>query len=335
MKEGFDRITASSRSAFPQAVIKGVTVQPMVSLKNSTELILGAKRDVTFGSVIMLGAGGITAELLRDRVLGLPPLNERLARRMLESLASYPLLLGYRGRPGVDIDRLIEILIRFSYLIADYPEIKEFDINPLVVSPDGMIAVDARVIIDEGMPGRTQDPYYHLAIRPYPEEYERPITLADGTSAVMRAIKPEDEPLWIDLLNSFSSQTIRFRFFHPIREITHEMATRYCYIDYDREIGVVVEVEEKGEKRLIGVGRLILFMDKKSGEFAVAVTDAWQQKGAGSQMIDFCIEISRRRGVQRISTVMLPDNTIIIKMFERRGFVLTRDGDLVKGELVF
>ncbi|MBN2223584.1 MAG: bifunctional acetate--CoA ligase family protein/GNAT family N-acetyltransferase [Deltaproteobacteria bacterium] len=335
VSEEYDRIMASSRSVFPKAVIDGVTVQPMVSMKSSTELILGAKRDVTFGSVIMLGMGGITAELLRDRVLELPPLNERLARRMLESLASYLLLVGYRGRPQADIDGLIEILIRFSYLIADYPEIKELDINPLVVSPDGAIALDARVIVDEGMPGRTQDPYYHLAIRPYPEEYERPITLADGTNALMRPIKPEDEPLWIDLLNSFSKETIRFRFFHPIREITHEMATRYCYIDYDREIGVVVEVEEKGEKHFVGVGRLILFMDKESGEFAVAVTDAWQRKGAGSQMIDFCIEMSRRRGVKRISTVMLPDNTVIIKMFERRGFTLTRDGDLVKGELVF
>ena len=254
---------------------------------------------------------------------------------MLESLASYPLLVGYRGRPVVDIDRLIEIIIRFSYLIADYPEVRELDINPLVVSPDGMIALDARVIVDDGMPDRTEDPYYHLAIRPYPEEYERPITLSDGTSALMRPIKPEDEPLWIDLLNSFSKETIRFRFFHPIREITHEMATRYCYIDYDREIGVVVEVEEEGRKRLIGVGRLILFIDRKVGEFAVAVTDAWQNKGAGSQMIDFCVEMSRKRGVQRISTVMLPDNTIIIKMFERRGFTITRDGDLVRGELVF
>ncbi len=335
VKKSFERITASSMSAFPQAAIEGVTVQPMVSLANSTELILGAKRDVTFGSVIMLGMGGITAELLRDRVLGLPPLNERLARRMLESLASYPLLVGYRGRPVVDIDRLIEIIIRFSYLIADFPEVRELDINPLVVSPDGMIALDARVIVDDGMPDRTEDPYYHLAIRPYPEEYERPITLSDGTSALMRPIKPEDEPLWIDLLNSFSKETIRFRFFHPIREITHEMATRYCYIDYDREIGVVVEVEEEGRKRLIGVGRLILFIDRKVGEFAVAVTDAWQNKGAGSQMIDFCVEMSRKRGVQRISTVMLPDNTIIIKMFERRGFTITRDGDLVRGELVF
>jgi acetyltransferase len=268
-------------------------------------------------------------------VLGLPPLNERLARRMLESLASHPLLVGYRGRPGVDIDKLIEILIRFSFLIADYPEIRELDMNPLLVSPDGMMALDARVVIDKGMSGRTEDPYYHLAIRPYPEEYERSITLSDGTPALMRPIKPEDEPLWIDLLNSFSKETIRFRFFHPIREITHEMATRYCYIDYDREIGVVVEVEDKGQKRLIGVGRLILYMDKMSGEFAVAVTDEWQRKGAGSQMIDFCIDMSRRRGVQRISTVMLPDNAVIIRMFERRGFALTRDGDLVRGELVF
>ncbi len=335
VREEFDKVNGSARAAFPKAKIEGVTIQPMVSLLNSTELILGAKRDITFGSVIMLGMGGITAELLRDRVLGLPPLNERLARRMLESLASYPLLVGYRGRPRADIDKLIEILIRFSFLIADYPEIRELDINPLVVSPDGMMALDARVIIDEGMPGKTEDPYYHLAIRPYPEEYERQITLSDGTAALMRPIKPEDEPLWTDLLNSFSKETIRFRFFHPIREITHEMATRYCYIDYDREIGVVVEVEVGGKKLLVGVGRLIFYMDKKSGEFAVAVTDAWQRKGAGSQMIDFCIEMSRKRGVERISTVMLPDNSVIIKMFERRGFAMTRDGDLVRGELVF
>jgi acetyltransferase len=335
VRESFERIRAAATAAFPHAAVEGVTVQPMVSLKNSTELILGAKRDVTFGSAIMLGMGGITAELLKDRVLGLPPLNERLARRMLESLGSYPLLVGYRGRPWVDIDRLIEILIRFSYLIADYSEINELDINPLVVSPDGMVALDARVMVGEGTPGRTEDPYYHLAIRPYPEEYERRITLSDGTGALMRPIKPEDEPLWIDLLNSFSKETIRFRFFHPIREITHEMATRYCYIDYDREIGVVVEVEEEGRRRFVGVGRLILYMDKKTGEFAVAVTDAWQKRGAGSQMIDFCIEMSRKRGVERISTVMLPDNTIIIKMFERRGFTLTRDGDLVRGELAF
>ncbi len=121
----------------------------MVAPANSVEIILGAKRDLTFGSVIMVGMGGITAELYRDRALGLPPLNERLARRMLESLASYPLLVGYRGRPKVDVDRLIEILIRFSYLIADYPEIKELDMNPLLVSPDGMVGLDARVVVDD------------------------------------------------------------------------------------------------------------------------------------------------------------------------------------------
>jgi acetyltransferase len=319
----------------PNAQIDGVTVQPMVSLSDSVEMILGAKTDVTFGSVIMVGMGGITAELYRDRVLGLPPLNERLARRMLESLASYPLLVGYRGRPPVDLDRLIEIIIRFSYLIADCPEIREIDLNPLVVSPEGAMGLDARVAVDETAEASSDDPYYHLAIRPYPEEYEKEIILRDGTKALMRPIKPEDEPLWIELLNSFSPETIRFRFFHPIREVGHEMATRYCYIDYDREIGIVTEIDDGNRKRLIGVARLILYADRRVGEFAVAVTDAWQKRGAGSQMIDFCIGVSREHGVERISTVMLPDNKIIIKMFERRGFALTREQDLVRGELVF
>ena len=132
---------------------------------------MGTKKDPVFGAVIMVGMGGVAAEVFRDRALGLPPLNEALARRMLESLKSWPLLQGYRGKPGANIDRLIEIIMRFSYLVADYPEIKELDINPLLVTPEDVIALDARVVIDRDLVVRTVRPYAHLAIRPYPEEY--------------------------------------------------------------------------------------------------------------------------------------------------------------------
>ena len=170
----------------PEAEITGVTVQKMIAYPNSLELILGTKKDPVFGPVIMVGMGGVAAEVFQDRALELPPLNDVLARRMLESLKSWPLLRGYRGKPGANVDRLIEIIMRFSYLVADYAEIKELDINPLLVTPEDMIALDARVVVDRrsrrwrpGGAGRTA----HLAIRPYPEEYVTQRKLKDGTQS--------------------------------------------------------------------------------------------------------------------------------------------------------
>jgi acetyltransferase len=331
--DAFETMTRTAREKMPHAQIEGVTVQRMVDLTNGFELILGTKKDITFGSTIMVGMGGITAELFHDRALELPPLNERLARRMLDSLKSAPLLHGYRGRPGADMDKLLEVLIRFSYLVADYPEISELDINPLLVTEKEVVALDARVIIDSSIVGQTLPPYSHLAICPYPEEYERPARLADKTPVILRPIKPEDIPLWRELLDTFSEETIRFRFLHPIREITHDMAARYCFIDYDREIGIVAETEERNKKTLLGVGRLIIDPDRKTAEFTVAVGDPHQGRGAGSLLVDHCVEIARHRRIKEISTRMLPDNEIIIKMFQRRGFSLSREGEFIRGEL--
>ena len=173
VRSAFEQIVAKVHEKSPEATIEGVTVQPMISRDPSVELIVGAKQDPAFGAVILAGAGGIAAEVFRDRGLGLPPLNERLARRMLESLQSWPLLAGYRGRAGVDVERLVEVLIRFSYLIADHPEITEFDINPLLASPTGVIAVDARAVIDRG----------RLQIA-------TPAICPSGDSAVSRPVRP-------------------------------------------------------------------------------------------------------------------------------------------------
>ena len=144
----FEKMTARAKEKRPDATILGVTMQKMVAIPNAFELIMGMKKDPIFGAVILVGMGGTATEVFQDRALALPPLNETLARRALESLKSWPLLRGYRGKPAVNIDRLIEILMRFSYLIADYPEIQEMDVNPLLVTPDDVIALDARVVID-------------------------------------------------------------------------------------------------------------------------------------------------------------------------------------------
>ena len=299
-----------------------MTVQKMVTYPNSFELIMGTKKDPVFGSVIMVGMGGVAAEVFRDRALGLPPLNEALARRMLESLKSWPLLRGYRGKPGANIDRLIEIIMRFSYLVADYPEIKELDINPLLVTPEDVIALDARVVIDRDLVVRTVRPYAHLAIRPYPEEYVTERKMKDGTPVILRPIKPEDEPMWHELLGSCSTQSLWFRFSYLFKQTTHEMATRYCFIDYDRELGIVAEVEEEGQRKLIGVGRLVADVDHEAAEYAVIVVDRWHGHGLGGLLTDYCLEVAKTWGVKKVVAEVSKENTRMLATFRNRGFQL-------------
>ena len=153
-------------------------------------------------------------------------------------------------------------------LIADYPEIKELDVNPLLVTPEDVIALDARVVVDREMMVHSVRPYAHLAIRPYPDEFVAERRLKDGTPVVLRPIKPEDEPMWHELLAGCSTQSLWFRFSYLFKQTTHEMATRYCFIDYDREIGIVAEVEEEGDRKLIAVGRLVADMNHDAAEYA-------------------------------------------------------------------
>jgi acetyltransferase len=275
----------------------------------------------------MVGMGGTAAELFRDRALALPPLNESLARRMLRSLKSWPLLKGYRGKPGVNLDRLIEILMRFSYLVADYPEIKELDVNPLVVTPEDVIGLDARVVVDKTLTSRTVRPYSHLAIRPYPEEYVRSRTLKDGTPVVLRPIKPEDEPMWHDLLGSCSTESMRSRFGYLFKQSTHEMATRYCFIDYDREIGIVAEVMEEGERRLISVGRLVADANHDAAEYAVIVVDRWHGHGLGGKMTEYCLEVAKNWGVKQVVAETSKQNARMLATFRSLGFEERRDLD--------
>jgi acetyltransferase len=333
VRRGFQEIVERVKQAEPLAQIEGVTVQKMIKAENAYEVILGAKKDPTFGAVILFGMGGIAAEVFQDRAVGLPPLNERLAQRLIESIKGYKVLKGFRGRPAVDLDLLKEILIRFSYLVVDYPEIKEMDINPLLIGPEGAWALDARVVVDKAALTQGVKPYSHLAIRPYPEELVRQARLKDGTPLILRPIKPEDEPLWHEMLSTFSQATIRFRFFSQIGEITHEFATRYCFIDYEREVAIVAELEEAGRRRLIGVGRLTSGPDLEEAELAVVVGDPWQGRGAGTLLTDYCLEIARARGLKRIIAEMLPDNVVIIEMLRRRGFALERVEDVVRGVL--
>ncbi|WP_339736131.1 bifunctional acetate--CoA ligase family protein/GNAT family N-acetyltransferase [uncultured Gimesia sp.] len=320
IREAFDRILSRVQEKRPDAQVDGVTVQRMVSDLESHELIVGAKRDPVFGMVLLVGAGGTAAELYQDRALELPPLNERLARRALESLRSWPLLNGYRGRPAVNIEQLIEVLIRLSYFVSDFPEIVELDVNPLLATPEDVIALDARIVVDHGASVQPIRPYSHLAIRPYPEEFIKAVTLKDGTAVLLRPIKPEDELMWHDLLGQCSLASIHARFRYSFQATTHDMATRFCFVDYDREIAIVAEILEQDQRRLIGVGRLVADADHQEAEYAVLVKDQWHGLGLGSLLTDHCLEVCREWGIQRVVAETAPDNHIMLDMFRKRGF---------------
>lgn len=324
VRAAFDKITENARRMRPDAQVLGVTVQKMVAAVHGVELILGMKRDPVFGPVIMVGAGGVTAELFQDRALELPPLDERLARRMLESLRAWPLLTGYRGRPVVNVDQLLETLMRFSYLVAHLPEIAEIDINPLLVTPEGVIALDARIILGGEVGSTSPQPFSHLAIRPYPEEWVKTVCLPDESEILLRPIRPEDEPLWQGLVASCSPETLRQRFRYMFKTPSHAMAARFCFLDYDREIAIVAEAIVGNERRLVGIGRLIADADHTSAEFAVLVADAWQGRGLGSILLDYCLTICDRWGVRQVTAETAPDNLRMLTMFQRRGFSLDR-----------
>jgi acetyltransferase len=311
----------------PDARIEGVTIQIMVNTKDGVEMIVGTKKDPIFGTVMLVGMGGVTAELFKDKRLEFPPLNEQLAHQMLKSLKIYPLLKGYRGDTPKNIDKLIEALIRMSYLAADYPEIAELDINPLVVTPTDVIALDARIVVDEEIMKKPVKEYSHLILRPYPESLIKKATLKDGSEILLRPIKPEDEPLWLELLASCSKESIYHRFRYDFYFDSHDIASQYCFIDYDREIAIVAEVEEEGKKKLIGVGRLIADPDVEVMEYAILITDAWQKKELGFTLTKYCMEIAKMRGVKILAAETTKDNKPMISVFRKLNFKIRFNED--------
>jgi len=322
VRAAFKNIMETVTKKVPDAKLDGLTVQKMVETRDGVEMILGIKKDPLFGTVILAGMGGTSAEIFQDKTLEFPPLNERLALQMLKSLKIWPLLKGYRGSKRKNIEKLIEVLIRLSYLAADYPEIQELDINPLIVSQEDVIALDARIVLDQNYSGEGNTDYSHLILRPYPERLIKEVVLRDGTKVLLRPIKPEDEPLWLEMLASCSKESIYSRFRYDFYFDSHEVATQFCYIDYDREIGIVAEIEKEGRKRLIGVGRLIADPDIETTEYAVLVTDEWQHRDLGFILTQYCVEIAKNANIKRVNAETTRDNKPMVTVFKKLDFTV-------------
>jgi acetyltransferase len=316
----YREIIAAVQASRPEANILGVTVQTQEQ-KAICELIIGSKRDPDFGPLILFGAGGVFTEILEDSAVDLPPLNQLLARRLIEKTRVSRVLRGYRNAPPADLDQLAEILVRISQLVTDFPEIVELDINPLLVINGRFVAVDARIIVE---PTEVPAPR-HLIIAPYPNQFETDWMLRDGTPVLLRPMKPEDEPLVSDFLGKCSEETIYFRYFKLIKKWTHEMLIRFTQNDYDRELGLMAIGLPPGPEVMMGVSRLVMAADRSTAEFAVIVADPWQGKGLGPKLVERITEIAREQGVKSLSGDVLAQNQPMLEMVKRLGFALRKD----------
>jgi acetyltransferase len=325
--EAVERAFTAIRSSVSERAgaehFQGVTVQPMIKLKDAYELIVGSSLDPQFGPVLLFGTGGQLVEVFRDRALALPPLNSTLARRMMEQTRIYKALKGVRGRRPVDMAALETLLVRFSALVAEQQWIQEIDINPLLASPDGLIALDARVVVHRPETALEQIP--KMAIRPYPRRYESAWTAKDGTVVNIRPIRPEDEPAMVRFHAALSDRSVYLRFFHLMnleQRTQHDRLARTCFIDYDREMALVAERRNpgSGEHEILAVARMTRLHGVNEAEIAVVVADQWQGRGFGKELFARLLIVGADEKLSRLIASILPDNRNMMRICEKLGF---------------
>ena len=312
-------LIAVSQKAGPEH-FAGVTVQPMVRT-GGYELILGSSVDAQFGPVVLFGSGGQLVEVYKDRALALPPLNTTLAQRVMEQTRIFTALKGVRGRKAVNLGELEKLLVRFSQLVVEQPWISEIDINPLLASSDRLLALDARVVLFGKDMTETRLP--KPAIRPYPVQYVWDWAMKDGTAVIIRPIRPEDEPLMVKFHETLSDRSVYLRYFGSLSlktRIAHDRLVRICFGDYDRELALVAEIEGAEGPEIVGVGRLNRVIGTEEAEVGVIVTDTYQNRGLGAELLRRAIRVAREEGIRALTSEMMADNLAMQVVSKALGF---------------
>lgn len=325
--KAYQEIASSVAAKVGAEHFNGVTVQPMAKM-DGYELILGSSVDPQFGPVILFGSGGQLVEVYKDRALALPPLNTTLAQRMMEQTKIFTALNGVRGRKPVNMVELEKLLVRFSQLVIEQPWISEIDINPLLVSPDRLLALDARVVLyGKEM---TEERLAKPAIRPYPVQYVWDWTMKDGTAVTIRPIRPEDEPLMVKFHQQLSDRSVYLRYFGSLSlktRVAHDRLVRICFGDYDRDLALVAEIKGIAGPEIVGVGRLNRVHGTADGEVAVVITDEYQNRGLGAELLRRVVRVAKEEGVHEVSAEMMPDNLAMQVITRQLGFnVRMQDG---------
>jgi acetyltransferase len=347
------------RGTAPSARLEGYAIQPMIRRGHSFELLVGVSQDAAFGPVITFGAGGVAVEVTADTATALPPLNGLLAHDLIARTKVSKLLSGYRHVPAAGLDAIADVLVAVSSLVCRFPAIKGLDINPLLASADGVLALDARIVLDPANPQRDSR-YRHLAIHPYPAEVEKVVLLkgagpapdeaarpartasagppaGDGDEAgqqrqkvLLRPIRPDDAPMEIAFFDGLSAQARHWRFLHPIKSLTPEMVARFTQVDYDRDMALValpVDASGAALDRIIAVARYIRDADSRRCEFAIVVADEWQGRGLARAMLTHLIDHARQVGLRTMVGYVHLQNHNMLQFMRRMRFVISDSAD--------
>jgi acetyltransferase len=330
VREAFDRIKASVAEKVGVEHFEGVTIQPMINW-SGYELIVGSSPDPQFGPVLLFGMGGQLVEVFKDRALGLPPLNTNLAMRLIDETKISRALRGVRGRQAINKDVLAALLVRFSELVAEQPRIAEIDINPLLASPERVIALDARVVLH---PSSVDDAHLPpLAIRPYPHEYERQGTTDEGITITIRPIRPEDEPAVAIFHGRLSERTVRARYGKDrslAERAAHERLARICFVDYNRQFALVAEAPVLGgATEIAGIVRLSRIHATNDRQLTLTVADAWQRQGVGACLVRGAVRVARGEGVDHVVAELAVDNKGMRELLADEGFTFEDRGDML------
>ncbi len=325
----------------PQARINGVTIQNMSAKKRGREIYIGLVTDDPFGPVIAFGAGGTMIEMMNDRAMSLPPLNQFLARSLIQRARVSDILGDWRGAPPINMDALEQVLLRVSEMVCELPQLREMDINPIIVDETGAVAVDARIVVENAPPSARN--YNHLAILPYPSQHEQVWPLLGGGEYTVRPIHPEDAHMLQDFVRKLSPESRYFRFVSSMQELPASMLSRFTLIDYDREMALVAVYRERRlgadgsateMARIVGVSRYITNPDRTSCEFSLVVSDDFKGKGLGSRLMLSIMDFAREKGLEEIEGLVLANNPSMLKLMKSLGFSVKPFADDVDFKLV-
>ncbi len=307
----------------PEALIDGISIQPMIVKPNGRELMVGVTNDPVFGPVITFGAGGTTVEIMGDRSVTLPPLNLFLVKDLIQGTHVSKMLGAFRHMPPADMNALESVLLRVSEMVCELPMMMEMDINPLILDEKGALAADARVVVEFRQPNA--DRYSHMAIYPYPTHMVSNWQLTDGTDVVIRPIRPEDAALSQDFVRHLSEESRYFRFMNSVHELSDAMLVRFTQIDYSREMALIAVLEEKDQDIELGVTRYAINPDGESCEFALVVADSMRGKGLGHKLLTTLMDAARANGLKFMEGEVLKNNTSMLKLMSRLGFSVETD----------
>ncbi len=326
VREAAASLLARARSLRPDARIEGVSVHPMVVRPKARELIAGLADDPTFGPVVVFGRGGTAVEVIDDKALALPPLDLRLASELMGRTRVSRILKAYRNVPAADERAVALVLVKLAQMAADLPQVRELDINPLLADRDGVVAVDARVVIAPCDAPTVKGPWHsRMVIRPYPSEWERVVALAHDEKMFVRPVRPEDEDLFAAFFGRITEDDLRLRFFSTMRHFNHDFIARLTQLDYARSIALVAIGTDTGD--LLGVVHLLADANYDKGEYSILVRSDLKGYGIGWQLMRMMIEYARSLGLRGVEGQVLRENATMLKMCRQLGFAIGADPD--------